>query len=486
VTGNFDHLVVLMLENRSFDHMLGRLYHPENPPPYNQPPNGQSFDGVTDDMSNPLFPLPFPPSDGSFFVRRVMAPDYDAPGDNSVGHQYPDVQMQIYGVPGEPGLMQGFVSDRLLQFPLPHPPATAATVTQAQLGAVMAGFSPTEMTTVSGQKHYAACTVLSTLAREFAVCDNWYSSMPGPTFCNRSFLHAGTSNGWTSNSNDWSLNTNPTIFNSLLALQGPSGAKIYHGNGTYGDLPCVTYGIHPSIPVPNPDTGTIQQFCIDAAKGALPSYAFIEPEILGYDDGNPPNDQHPSRDIRYAENLINTVYLALRNGPAWERTLLVVTYDEHGGFFDHCVPPAAAAPDVAEPPGENGFNFTSLGVRVPAVLISPLIQPGTVFHPAQAVDHTAVIRTLCNRWNLPSLTQRDANAVDFSTVLGTIVRPLSDTPVPAFWRLPIKSDADMPLNDLQIDFLTLIANRHHLKCPPLLTQADARRFLKTLLAEPSG
>ncbi|MEO9191748.1 MAG: alkaline phosphatase family protein, partial [Acetobacteraceae bacterium] len=481
MTVNFDHLVVLMLENRSFDHMLGRLYHPDNPPPYNQPPNGQSFDGVVDGMSNPfIISNPFAPP-VEFSVSRIPSPDYAAPQDNSVGHQFPDVQMQLYGMPGQPGSMQGFVNNRLIQFKVPH------VVTQAELQAVMAGFSPTT-TTADGNGPYAACTTLSTLASAFAVCDNWYSSMPGPTFCNRSFLHAGTSNGWTSNNNDWTLNDNPTIFNALLALQGPSGAKIYHGNGTtypgYKSLPCLTYYIHPTIPIPIDDKNTIQQFCADAANGALASYSFIEPEIIGCDDGIPPNDQHPARDIRYGENLINTVYQAVRGGPLWERTLLVVTYDEHGGFFDHRVPPAVAAPNPADPPGEDGFKFTSLGLRVPAVLISPWIAAGTVFHPTQAVDHTAVIRTLCNRWNLPPLTQRDANAIDFSTVLGTTLRPLSDTPVPSFWNPPpVASDADVMLNDLQIDFLALVANRHRLKRPPLLTQADARRFLKTLPAE---
>lgn len=379
--------------------------------------------------------------------------------------------------------MQGFVFDRLLQFPAPK-----KHVTQAELVSVMAGFSPTT-TTADGKGPYAACTVLSTLASGFAVCDNWYSSMPGPTFCNRSFLHAGTSNGWTSNSNPWTPgNDNPTIFNALFEKFGPGAAKIYHGNGmtepAYGRLPCLTYYIHPTIPLNQPSTiaeNTIQRFCSDAALGALPKYAFIEPEIIGCDTGNPPNDQHPARDIRYGENLVNAVYQAVRNGPLWERTLLVVIYDEHGGFFDHRVPPAAAAPDAAEPPGEDGFKFTSLGLRVPAVLISPLIPAGTVFHPSQPLDHTAVIKTLCNRWNLPSLTERDAHAVDFSTVLGTTGRPLNDTPVPAFWTPPpITSDDDYPLNDLQIDFLALVANRHGLKRPPLLTQADARRFLMML------
>jgi phospholipase C len=112
----FDHLVVLMLENRSFDHMLGRLYSPDNPLPYDKPPRGQSFDGVSPDIYNPVEPNfdPFDPARQVFVSRTV---DYDTPKDNSVGHAFRDVQIQIHGLPGQVGTMSGFVNDRVLQWP---------------------------------------------------------------------------------------------------------------------------------------------------------------------------------------------------------------------------------------------------------------------------------------------------------------------------------------------------------------------------------
>jgi phospholipase C len=471
MSAGFDHLVVLMLENRSFDHMLGRLYHPENAPPYDKPPRGQSFDGIRNDMFNVLGPPPdilppFPPFPQPLevFVSRTAA--YETPDDDLVGHQFPDVQMQVHGLFDLGPPMGGFVDNRVIQFGTVHP-------TPDQIGIVMSGFSPAPYT---ADKHgpFAATSVLSTLANQFAVCDNWFSSMPGPTLTNRSFLHAGTSNGWVSNNNDWNQNTNPTIINAMLTGIGPESAKIYYGYGPgyHGPdgLPCLTSLIHPTIPPSVFTSNTIESFCFAAARGTLPNYAFIEPQIIDYDTGNPPDDQHPPRDIRLGEHLISAIYQAVRNGPLWNRTLLVVTYDEHGGFFDHCVPPAATPPDPTHPIGEDGFRFDRFGVRVPAVLISPLIEAGTVFRADQPVDHTSVIKTLCNRWNLPSLTQRDANAPDLSPVLGTAPRPLRDTPdIPAA-AVATGSDApDNALNDLQRDYLKLIARRRNVAPPPLST-----------------
>lgn len=456
----FDHLVVLMMENRSFDHILGRLYSPENPPPYNRPLRGQRFDGVQPWMNNPVssqynwLPSIVP-------VSRTSA--YQTPDDDSVGHQYADATMQIG--PSSPH-MQGFVNNRVLNLGVDNKPPLSA------VAAPMEGFSPTEET-VDSDRPYAAVSVLSMLANSFAVCDNWFSSLPGPTLVNRSFLHAGTSNNWVSNDHNWDDNQNQTIFNRL----GEGEWNIYNGDGT---TECLTYIIHPTITW-NPNQGnSIDKFVLDASVGALAKYSFIEPEVIGYDNGNPPDDQHPPRDVRLGEDLIRKVYEAVRSSPLWARTLLIVTYDEHGGFFDHVTPPAAVPPHQNDPPGEDGFKFNSLGVRVPAVLISPWIEPGTIYHAAHPVDHTAVIKTLCRRFGLEELTDRDRDAVDLADIFSLRMRPLQEAPVLPEWPAPAVEFGPRPLNDLQRELVKQAAKKYGVEVPPMTNSREAKEFILSL------
>ena len=144
-----------------------------------------------------------------------------------------------------------------------------------------------------------------------------------------------------------------------------------------------------------------------AAAGSLPAFTFLEPSW-----GSTGNSQHPNYDVALGEQLIHDVYEALRDGPGWPQTLLIVTYDEHGGCYDHVPPPSGATPPDDDA-GEFGFDFTRFGVRVPAVLVSPLIEAGTVFRvPAGTtpIDHTSILKTVQKRWSLPALTARDAAA----------------------------------------------------------------------------
>jgi phospholipase C len=461
VQPKFDHLVVLMMENRSFDHMLGRLYYSENSPPFDKPPRGQAFDGIQPSMSNPVS------SAYSWLPAKVgvnRATHYATPPDDNVGHQYRDAEMQIGVKAANGSSMNGFVNNRVLNLGVSKKPPLSA------VEAPMLGFSPAEYI-ADGKGPFAADSVLSTLANNFAVCDNWFSSLPGPTLVNRSFLHAGTSNNWVSNNHNWDQNQNPTVFNLL----GEGQWRIYNGDGT---TECLTFIIHPTIQWE--PGNSIARFCLDASLGALPKYSFIEPEVIGYDNGNPPDDQHPPRDIRLGENLITTVYQAVRSGPLWSRTLMIVIYDEHGGFFDHRFPPAAVPPNPGGPPGEDGFLFNALGVRVPAVLISPYIQSGTIFHPSSPVDHTAVIKTLCKRFGLPSLTNRDAHALDLSQILSSSARTLEDTPELSLWPVPASELGPRPLNDLQRELVALLAEKYHVPLPPLSDTRQAKDFLRSL------
>jgi phospholipase C len=194
-------------------------------------------------------------------------------------------------------------------------------------------------------------------------------------------------------------------------------------------------------------------FARDAAAGALPAYSFIEPRY--FTDtlrGKIPDDEHPPHNVAYGEELIAAVYNAVRAGPAWKQTLLVITYDEHGGSYDHVVPPAATPPGGQTP---DGFDFGSFGVRVPAVIISPYVRAGSVIRPAGKTpfDHTSIIATLSKLFAFPPLTARDAAAPDLLGVLDA--QPDNDGPpsiaAPAIPPTPaqVALAAARPPNDLQ-------------------------------------
>jgi phospholipase C len=175
---------------------------------------------------------------------------------------------------------------------------------------------------------------------------------------------------------------------------------------------------------PRSHFGQFTDFTTAARGGHLPAYTFLEPSW-----GTKGNSQHPNYDVALGEQFIHDVYYAVRNGSGWNQTLLVITYDEHGGCYDHVPPPTGAvAPDAAV--GEFGFDFKRFGVRVPTLLISPLIAPGTVFRPGGPTpcDHTSILKTLEQRWGLPPLTARDAAAPDVGAVL-SLGSPRTDDPL---------------------------------------------------------
>jgi phospholipase C len=169
------------------------------------------------------------------------------------------------------------------------------------------------------------------------------------------------------------------------------------------------------------------------------------------------NDQHPNYDVSRGEALIHDVYYALRNGPGWNKTLLLITYDEHGGNYDHVPPPSnAVRPDNS--PGEyDNFDFTRFGVRVPALLISPLIAPGTVFRAQSGtIDHTSVLKTIEQRWKVPSLTARDKAAPGLGDVL-TLSQPRTDDPLSGI-SVPVSNEMH-PNQEHPSELDTIHANR---------------------------
>src|SRR6202012_3206177 len=168
--------------------------------------------------------------------------------------------------------------------------------------------------------------------------------------------------------------------------------------------------------------GLFTDFQAAPPAGPLPPFTFLEPSWASTG-----NSQHPNYDVALGEQLIHDVYEALRSGPGWDQTLFVLTYDEHGGCYDHVPPPWGATPPAATA-GEYGFGFARFGLRVPTLLISPLIAPGTVYRVPDGttpLDHTSVLKTIEQRWNIPPLTARDAAAPGFGDVI-TLTAPRAD------------------------------------------------------------
>lgn len=392
------HIVQLMLENRSFDHMLGFLY------PNKTGPNGQAFEGLLGTEANN-------DANGSpvsvFQIDPGTAGAYFMPGADP-GEGYANTNSQLFGTghPPTPAVAtnSGFVTNYAAAIPYDqriHRKPRPGTVPSDIMGV----FTP------------AALPVLSGLAAGFAVCDQWYSSVPTETFPNRAFACAATSQGHMNDST--SSYTVQSIF-GLMTAHAVSW-KIYG----YDDEP-LTRGNYPdTLQAPDTCFGKFANFQADAAAGNLPAYSFLEPSW-----GSAGNSQHPNYDMALGEVLIQQVYQALRSGPGWNQTLLIITYDEHGGCYDHVAPPGGAVPPDTSV-GEYGFDFTRFGVRVPAVLVSPLIPAGTIYRvPAgsTSIDHTSVLKTIELRWGLPALTARDAAAPDLGGVL-TLTTPRTDDPL---------------------------------------------------------
>jgi phospholipase C len=396
--GSIEHVVVLMLENRSLDHMLGLVYAGSG----NVSPTGEPFDGLTGQEVNP------DQSGQPVTVYRIdpAAPEvYFMPGANP-GEGYVNTNLQLFGQATPPdsavATNHGFVTNfaATLAGVDAHEPVVAGTVATD----IMGMFTPDLLPVLSG------------LARGYAVCDRWFSSVPTMTLPNRAFLHAGTSLGHMDDAG------------VTLATQSIFGLLSEHSLdwSIYGyDLPPLTrLDFSDTKAASDSHFGLFKDFQAAAAGGSLPPYVFLEPSW-----GSSGNSQHPNYDVALGEQLIHDVYYALRNSPAWDQTVLIVTYDEHGGCYDHVAPPVGATPPDKSA-GQFGFDFTRFGVRVPAVLVSPLIAAGTVFRPTGAVppDHTSVLKTIETRWQLPSLTARDAAAPDVGDVL-TLTRPRTDDPL---------------------------------------------------------
>ena len=367
------HVVVLMLENRSFDHMLGCMQDVY--------PN---LDGIA--AGNP--PRTNMDSSGNLFPQ---APGATRTLENDPYHEYTDVLSQISNN------SSGFVDNYALHYP------NSSIEDRAQ---IMCYYQRGEL------------PILHTLAEQFTVCDHWFSSLPGPTWPNRLFIHSGTSLGRVTmpggilNANlHWYDQT--TVYDRLN--QKNISWKIY-----YGDIPQSLILVHQLEPQNSSRYHGMAEFFEDAAgpETNFPAYSFIEPAY--YQPGA--NDDHPPHDVMDGQKLIADVYNTLRsNESLWKSSLLVILYDEHGGFYDHVSPPAAIPPDHHT----EEFTFDRLGVRVPAVLVSPYVKAGVV---QTQFDHTSLLKYLIDKWNLGPLGNRAAQAMTFAPALNLNQPPREDTP----------------------------------------------------------
>ncbi|CAN8285651.1 unnamed protein product [Cochlearia groenlandica] len=343
--------------------------------------------------------------------------------DPDPGHSFQAIREQIFGsndTSKDPPPMNGFVQV-----------AYGMDPTGNMSQSVMNGFEPDKV------------PVYMSLVSEFAVFDRWFASVPSSTQPNRMFVHSGTSAGATSN-------------------DPKSLAKEYTAVLFYRNLRKLKYvfKFH-SYDI---------SFKADAKKGKLPRYTVIEQRYMDTIN-QPASDDHPSHDVYQGQKFIKEVYETLRASPQWNETLLMITYDEHGGFYDHVATPVR---NVPSPDGIFGqepflFEFNRLGIRVPTIAVSPWIEKGTVVHgpngspfPSSEFEHSSIPATVKKLFNLstPFLTKRDEWAGTFENILQIRKEPRTDCPETLPEPVKIRTgqaNENAPLSEFQQELVQLAA-----------------------------
>ena len=330
---NLKHIVVLMMENRSFDHMLGSLRA--------QNPSINGLTGAESNLDTTNEPAPVKP-----------LAEFQSQLDPDPNHHFPAVHQQIFdGGPINKPTMGGFVKSYY-----------GERKDVAHSRKIMYYFPKNKLPVLTG------------LATNFAIFNGWFSSIPGPTLCNRAFAHYGTSFGQVS-MDVFYYHKEPLSIYERLVNAGHS-AKLYYFDEASSTMEVVNLlQNQPKL------FGTYDQFLEDCKLNKLPQYSFIEPNYTDHEeDGGEriASDQHPDHDVQQGEVFIATVYNAIRQNPdLWKSTALLIAYDEHGGIYDHVAPPGCPKDGFTAPPEQTGvpgltFEFDRLGVRVPAILVARL------------------------------------------------------------------------------------------------------------------
>ena len=396
-TSKIKHVFVLMLENRSFDHMLGFSGIMGTDAQTGGP---TSIDGLTGNEANSYNGVKYTVSRG--------APDVAA---HDPGHSFPAVLEQLCGdgatyesgKPYPPINNSGFVS----KYAKSHSELPDAT---------MKCFTPDQV------------PVITALAREFLVCDRWFCSMPGPTGPNRWFVHAATAGGF---------DENPSHREYVAWTGNPWGGVEFKSGSIYDRLRKggVKYRFYAGDSFPHvalldgvSRTWDIDDFDDFAEDVASPSYdaayTFIEPSYDAFGDFKDGSSQHPLGSVTAGELLIKRTYEAIRKSPIWGSSMLIITYDEHGGFYDHVPPPPAVA--TGSKGRAFGFTFDQLGPRVPAIIVSPLIPKNQIDHSQH--EHSSIVSTLCDLFSLPTLNAR-SGATRGLKHLARLDTPRTDAPM---------------------------------------------------------
>lgn len=422
---------VLMLENHSFDNIFAMS-------------GIQGINAATVQDSNSY-------CEEKYFVRDGAPPCMTT----DPGHEFKDVLEQLCGAEAackyEGGAYPSVDNSGFASSYATSVSEDTGTPTKDHIGDIMACFNT-----------QTQLPVIHQLAREFAICDNWYSSLPGPTWPNRFFVHGASSAGWTDSPHlddevTWETihgfrYTNRSIYQALcdagyqwrLYNDDKNQFSDDRSGPEYGGWISQVASLHG---ISQLDLHSIDRFCSDlneTTADGFPAYTytytFIEPNFgRSFFSPQPPykgptykggSSQHPEDDPSGGEGLMKAVYEAIRNSPVWNTSLLIIVYDEHGGFYDHVKPCCATPPGDGIPERQKtrnalGFDFTQYGVRVPAIIVSPLIPKGTVDHTLY--DHSSILATLEKLLGMNPLTNRDASANDLRHLL-TNPGPREDCP----------------------------------------------------------
>lgn len=412
----FEYVVVVMLENRAFDHFCGYLY------PGGTSSSGQPFNGT----GGRTFINNVPGPDGGTNVAFSQATTLQTPIIDPA-EEYQSLNVALFGEFNPPSNSEAKgENDDKAPYNLPDggayfPPPMSGFAksfdwairvakdkkvpnTLQNVSTIMQGLTPNLI------------PVFSQLAQQYAICDNWFCGVPSQTYCNRSMFNAASSAGYVNNGPEYKWvfhNTVKTIWDQLAEAKVPW--KIYYDAL---DLICGTLFInYPRLRhYSSSDFRFMYHFYDDVKAGTLPRYSWVQPRLIV--DQNSYHPDAGAAGAKRGEILLNDIYQAIRqsnnpNGSNYLNTLLVVTFDEGGTCYDHVPPPAAVPPGDGHK-GELDFDFKRHGQRIPTLLISPWLAPGTVV--SEQLDATTLIRTLQQKFGLPTLNDRNAASPTLANV----------------------------------------------------------------------
>jgi phospholipase C len=490
-----EHVFVLMLENRSFDHMFGfsgleGVDRDGKPTTIIGADPNQHFN-IDSSTHSPVPVTIQPPAD--FALKGI---------DQDPGHEFEDTLMALCAQFDEAG---NLVQPTPQYQPVPggYPPITNGGFVENYMHPSNPDDKPS-----STPDRIMHCfdtpnqlPVMFQLAQEFAICDNWFSSLPGPTWPNRFFALAASSGGLDGSPSETDIVTATTI----------EGYRFSNGNiFDLLDDYCIEWRIFEGDEFPvsfalsgmnlNALQGRFTDFDEFATElsdpGFGPKFVFIEPkygahgfDVTGPGDFACGNSMHPVDDVTRGEQLVKTVYESIRNSPQWDKSLLIITFDEHGGFYDHVQPPAATPPGDTMTASyiQHHFQYDQLGVRVPALVISPLIPRGVIDHTVY--DHTSMLASVERLFGMKPLTNRDKAANDFLHLL-SLGTPRPGTPTtlhePATNPHPLTCEEDDDLESLRqqrSDLMTAREEGIHAdeRIPPLAATSTQIGFTQVAL-----